>query len=292
MGFSLQSGKERFLMKREDVTFQDKINELRLDIRHPNNRGICFVFVEGDTDIRLYRKLFNIDTCKVENIPGGNIKLEECVTNLVEVYPLMIGIRDADFINLEEDDYTVKNMFITDYHDIEMTMIAQEEILNSLMHEYTDIHKRGYNSFIDEVVKSIQQIGYLKWVNCVENLELEFNFGFQDLISLTNYEINFDEYIARVIAKSAAGQSLNAQTLKEKINQLIAKKPDLFQLTNGHDLLKVLAKIFRDKFGQTGLTDSHLASSFRMMFTVAHFEKTNLYNLTSSWASENNCDIY
>ena len=58
-------------MTRQDVTFQDKINELRLDITHPNSLGINFILVEGGSDIRLFRKLFDIDRCKIENIPGG-----------------------------------------------------------------------------------------------------------------------------------------------------------------------------------------------------------------------------
>ena len=77
-------------MKREDITYQDKLNELRLDISHPNNRGLAFVFVEGETDIRLFRKFFNLDNCKVENIPGGKLKLEECVKELLKVYSLII----------------------------------------------------------------------------------------------------------------------------------------------------------------------------------------------------------
>ena len=44
-------------MNKADITYQDKLNELRLDISHPNSSGINFVFVEGDTDIRLFRKL-------------------------------------------------------------------------------------------------------------------------------------------------------------------------------------------------------------------------------------------
>ena len=64
-------------MKRQDITYQDKLNELRLDIAHPNNKGITFIFVEGESDIRLFRKFFSLETSKVESIPGGKFKLEE-----------------------------------------------------------------------------------------------------------------------------------------------------------------------------------------------------------------------
>ena len=103
-------------MRQEDVTYQDKFNELRLDLSHPNNRGICFVLLEGGTDIRLFKKLFNLAHCRVERIPGGNPKLEEAVSELSPTYELVIGIRDADFINLRATPYSNINMFLTDFH--------------------------------------------------------------------------------------------------------------------------------------------------------------------------------
>ena len=53
-------------MKKQDITYQDKFNELRLDMSHPNSKGQAFVLVEGDSDIRLFRKLFDTNHCKVE----------------------------------------------------------------------------------------------------------------------------------------------------------------------------------------------------------------------------------
>ena len=79
-------------MRKQDITYQDKLNELRLDISHPNNKGIAFVLLEGESDIRLFRKLFDLDNCKVEAIPGGKFKLEACVDELANIYPLIIGI--------------------------------------------------------------------------------------------------------------------------------------------------------------------------------------------------------
>lgn len=66
-------------MTKRDITYQDKLNELRMDIKHPNNDGVVFVLVEGETDIRLYRKLFDENTTKVECVPGGNPTVEKAV---------------------------------------------------------------------------------------------------------------------------------------------------------------------------------------------------------------------
>src|SRR6187431_1307189 len=139
-------------MKKSDISYQEKLNELRLDIAHPKSSGISFVLLEGDTDIRLFRKLFNLKNCKVENIPGGNKKLEECVQTLVHVYPLILGIRDADFIRINETEYSLDNMFLTDLHDIEITMLNFEPILSAIVFEYSSIDKDQHETFRNDLL--------------------------------------------------------------------------------------------------------------------------------------------
>ena len=113
-------------MNRRDITYQEKLTELRLDISHPNSQGINFVLVEGESDIRIFRKLLNETTCKVEQVPGGNIKVIECVQTLLPTYRYILGIRDADFLRLESQPLQLENIFLTDMHDFETTMLASK----------------------------------------------------------------------------------------------------------------------------------------------------------------------
>lgn len=280
-------------MKKEDITYQEKLNELRLDLTHPNSRGINFILVEGDTDIRLFRKFFDLDKCKVENIPGGNLKLEECVTHLVRVYPLILGIRDADFIHLNQSEYKIPNMFLTDCHDMETTILSRDNILNSLVFEYSDLPKNQHLKFRSNMMKAIQAVGYLKWLNSIENLKLTFSkCGFQDLISFVNLKIDTLEYIKRVISKSENAKIKDELIIESKINDLSLKNPDLLQLTNGHDLLITLAKYFREVKNQKGLSDRSIASSLRMQFSIDSFKQTQLFNEIVSWSNSNNTTLF
>lgn len=279
-------------MKKGDITFQDKLNELRLDISHPNSKGRNFILVEGRSDIRLFRKFFDFDKCKVENIPGGHIKLEECVSNLVKIYPLIIGVRDADFIHLSNEEYLKTNMFLTDFHDIEMMMLAQEVVLNALVFEFTDYPKEKHLQFKDDIMKSIEMVSYLKWLNDKENLELTFSVGFQDLVSFTNLKIDFTQYLQRVISKSANAKIKDEKVIEQKIRALIKSKPDLMQLTNGHDLLNTFAKYFREKTAHKGTSDEKIASAFRMTFTFEHFKATNLFANLNNWGIQNKTELF
>ncbi len=276
----------------KNITYQQKLNQLRFDTEHPKNQGINFVLVEGDSDIRLFRKLFDLDKCKVEYIPGGKPKVEECVLTLLEEYTQIIGVLDADFSHLDESNAKKANIFLTDFHDIEMTMLAQDEVLHAILFEYTDIHKNNHYTFCDNILETIQQISYLKWLNDRENLKLIFKkVGFQDLISISNFHFNFNEYLSRVLVKSDNAVIKDKILILEKIDELTQLNPDFFQLTNGHDAIQVFTKYFRNK-GHKGLKDSHLASTFRIVFTNAHFRETKLYTALEKWANENNTQLF
>ncbi|WP_341900430.1 DUF4435 domain-containing protein [Fluviicola taffensis] len=279
-------------MKKADISYQEKLNELRLDILHPNSRGINFVLLEGDTDIRLFRKFFDLEKCKVETIPGGNKKLEECVDTLVNIYPLVLGIRDSDFIKLNSLEYNETNMFLTDYHDIEITMLNFEPVLNSIIFEYSSKSQCQHLIFRDELIETISLIGFLKLLNDKEQLELCFKSGFQDLISFTNKSIDFEQYIERILSKSPNTILKNKEELKRRVIELKSTNPDLLQLTNGHDLLNAFAKYFREVENKNGINGDSLGSAIRIVFNKSLFEQTTLYSSLTEWQITNATQLF
>ncbi len=279
-------------MRKQDITYQDKLNELRLDISHPNSKGQVFIFVEGDSDIRLFRKLFNLNNCNVEHIPGGKVKLGECVETLLKIYPLIIAIRDADFLNINKILYTKPNVFITDYHDIEMLMVFETIVFETIIIEYTNIPKEKIINTRENIIKSIEQISLLKWLNEIENLEFKFEAGFQDLISFSKEEIDFNNYFKRIISKSPNFKINDIQVILNKINQLKKQNQDSFQLCNGHDFMKAMSTFIKEHGVTVNINDETLASAFRMVYSIEHFKKTNIYQSTKNWADTNACSIY
>lgn len=279
-------------MTKNDITYQDKLNELMLDISHPNNLGQVFVLVEGESDIRLFRKLFDLNNCKVECIPGGNPKLEECVGELINLYSLVIGIRDADFIRLGAVAYTKPNIFLTDNHDMEMSLISQDEVFSALIFEFTDIPKANHTSVRDSIIKAIEQISYLKYLNHLNSLELKFEAGFQDLISFANLEIDFTQYFARVLSKSPNAKVTDSTILLTQMNALKSANPNPFQLCNGHDFIKAFSHFVKEQGKFKSCNPDFVSSAFRMNFRNDLFKQSNLYFNTKLWADTNHCTIY
>lgn len=278
-------------MRKQDITYQDKLNELKLDISHPNNNGITFVLVEGESDIRLFRKFFKLESCKVENIPGGKFKLEECVKDLIEKYSLLIGIRDADFIHLEGRGYSEPNMFLTDFHDMEMILISEEDVFSALLFEHTVISKDKHNEVRNNLIAAIKQVGHLKLLNDRENIEYKFEPSFKDLISFSNLEIDLQQYFMRILSKSPNAKITDIKIVEEKINALNGECFDGFQLTNGHDFIKALSKYLNESSGRT-VGEGEIASSLRISYNIDHFKKTKLFFNSKMWADKMNCDIF
>jgi len=278
-------------MIRQDVTYQDKLNELRLDVLHPKSSGINFILVEGDSDIRLFRKFFDGERCKIESVPGGKHKLEECVSTLITIYLLIVGIRDADFLHLDNVNYNKSNMFLTDKHDMEMTILSDKGVLSALVFEFSDKPKNEHPGLRDNIIESIKMIGYLKWLNSRESLELKFECGFDDLVSFTNLNIDFNTYFQRVLSKSPNARITDINVIKTKIAQLEKLNPDMLQLTNGHDLMKTFANYFKSS-GRKDASDKHIAGILRTSFNKQHLERTHLFTNLKEWCAVNNTLIF
>jgi len=280
-------------MRKQDVTYQDKLNELRLDLSHPNSKGITFVLVEGDTDIRLFRKFFNNATTKIEEIPGGKLKVEDCVEQLTIKYPLVIGLRDADFLHLHEQQYDKSNVYLTDYHDVEMIIVAVDEVFSSIIFEFTDYPIEQHLNIRNQIITVLEEISLLKWLNDKEDLRINFDgSGFKDLLSFDPLKLDFDQYFKRLLSKSPDTRITSIELVNEKIAVLRNQNPNPFNLCNGHDFIKALSHFLKEKGKGNGINDAVVSSLLRLRYTINFLSKTKLYKSIDDWAKRNDCSIY
>ncbi len=278
----------------KDITYQYKFDELRMDLKHPNNKDTSFILVEGPTDERLYRKLFDLNYCKVEWVPGGNSKLEKCVIDLLPLHSFIIGIRDADFLYFSNSSYTKKNIFLTDLHDIEMSMIAENDIFSAIIHEYLpNYQKKEHLNIKSDIFKIVENLSLWKWINENESLEIPFKeIEFQNLISIENLSIDFEQYLIQLNRTLKKNGHSTTDFPLEQIEKLKSNNLDYFQLTNGHDFLKALAEFLRKKSKNNDLKAATLESVFRINFSYSHFKNTILYKETQKWEIANACRIH
>jgi hypothetical protein len=281
-------------MREADITYQYKLDELRMHIRHPLSAERVFIFVEGDSDIRFFRKLFDSSACSIEKIPGGNPKVEECTLHFSNMHAYVIGIRDADFLHLHDEPYAKTNMFLTDFHDMEMGMVAEDEVFATVISVYVPIDDQTHASHAqklalrEKIIRYIDNVSLLKFLNYKNGWGLNFPHGFYGQHLAFDAELNFDEYLKRTLKED----SPDTTTIKTGIENLRQQLPHPLQLCNGHDFVHALALYIKNAGWDRGLADATLEKNLLIAYRFEHWRKTQLYAATSAWALEKQRRIY
>ncbi|MBW1649439.1 MAG: DUF4435 domain-containing protein [Deltaproteobacteria bacterium] len=136
------------------------VNSIRLKLKHQIEAGKVGIIVEGETDKKLFKKLIN-ESFAVFEIAHGIANLLKAVSELLKETKKIIGIRDADFIHLEEKKEKTQNIFLTDCHDAEMMLLQSDGAYKSVMAEFFT-EKMNIISFRQNILKSISFIGGIR----------------------------------------------------------------------------------------------------------------------------------
>src|SRR5689334_19952084 len=107
-------------MIREEITPERVANSIIQDKLH---EGV-FLIVEGESDFTFFNKFIKKPECEI-SIAFGNFKVIEAIEILDKRnFSRKLGIIDADFRVLEKEEPINENILITDFHDLEMVIIA------------------------------------------------------------------------------------------------------------------------------------------------------------------------
>ena len=280
---------------RDSETLNTKLSEIRLSIKHPKNKGKVFIILEGNTDIKLFRKLFSSEYTDTTGIQGKDNVEEALIILEQEEYIKIFGIVDADFSHLEKGYKDIPNIFLTDHHDGEVMMI-NSPALNSVVCELSS--EKCLEILVENIKSNIFEcasyIGYSRWFHekeskLTEKYILKFDgLDFKKFITIKKCQIFFDKnkFLDTIIEYSTQ-KDLTANDLSNKIKNLKQKSEDYLQICNGHDLTKLLSLIL---FGN--INQKKVESSLRIAFNIEYFKETYLYKNIREWATENNYQIF
>jgi hypothetical protein len=193
----------------------------------------------------------------------------------------VIGICDADFNHLENKSPSIGNLFFTDYHDIEMTMLSFDDVLTNVLTEYElqndmrDIRKKALDI--------ARFIGYIRWFNETNRMNLDFDrFRPHTFIMSgdSNFYLNKDKYL---LALNKRSKDKSRDVTHDDINNFEKNHytNDIFNLCNGHDVTNVIALMIK-KIEKT-ITDDIFCAGLRQSFNFGHFRKTRLYADIFEW---------
>ena len=281
----------------EATTLAEKKTELTQMCAHEVNSGKIFVVVEGSDDEIIYKYFINEE--KVTFYVAKNychiIELLKNLKNNPSFENRLVGIKDADFDHILHRTYPdLDNLFITDYHDIEMTILSAsfEDILKA---EYKLPHT---TVLVEKVKEDLKSLSYLRLYNEVmivsKNLD---GINFQDISYSTLYDgklaIEMEYCISHIKSKCNNARLTHFPTKSEVDDFSISyADSDLKQLTRGHDFLYALQVRIKklcdnERWGYKGL-----GLMLRTNFSIKEFEKTNLYQTLNAWMRIRNLNLW
>lgn len=265
---------------KRNLNADDKINEIKLALNSKAGCGIIWLLVEGDSDCRVYSKFVINISVSVEFVQGGKYQLETALKELNKITNKVLAIRDADFLHLEKTYSDFDNLFYTDYHDIEMTMLSFDSVRNNLFSEY---HLPCSSDLWTNILKECSFPGYIRWYN--DNVDCRLNFKKLSFANLIEYKlpepISLDQsqLIEDINTRSSNKKNLiTASIIEDFINT--NKTDDYLNLCNGHDIVSILSHL-----AGTQVSEKELHRHLRISFRIEDFEKTKLYNQLTEWES-------
>jgi len=263
------------------------LNEVRLSLGHPASRHKIWIFVEGNDDAKVYPKFFVKDKVEFRSTNGCFPLVEIIDKAESRISSQILAIKDADFDRLESRCHK-DSVFLTDYHDLEIMMLMNDYTMRNILIEC----QKNVSSDIvcSEIWSQAQFIGYVRWYNEKNNLELNFK-GFPINKFYNGLEHIREKDCLEEINRRSPNKKIEVKW--EAISDFVKDNPLgdelLPELCNGHDCSKILAIYLsceKEKY-----SDKDIQKSLRLSYSASEFANTTLYRKLREWCFMTNNDI-
>ena len=265
---------------------RDTIDQIILSLNSEIGKDLVYILIEGIYDCKIYSKLFDQEKTNVEYVNGKG-QVSTALNELNNITKQVIGICDADFSHLQNISPNIYNLFLTDFHDIEMTMLSINGVLKDALTEYE--LQNNTSEILQKALNETRIISYIRWFNQINNTKLRFdNMGLGGFVMPhdINAHLDIEAYLCALNKRSL--NKTKAVTVDD-ITQFIQSNNciDLFNLCNGHDVTALITLII-------GSTTSHeiFCSILRASFNIQYFNKTQLYINIQNWQNSYDFSIF
>lgn len=285
------------------LDYGDEIGEKMLSISGYCSCDKFSVLVEGPDDVIVYEKFFSKDKVEVYCMNGCN-KLLDVVKSLDEKGDdeRFIAIKDADYDRLNGKVYPYSNLFLTDAHDLETTII-DGEILESILKEYLKYEdmKRNHiqldgNHMLQEVCSVLKALSFIRWYNDANSCGI--NFEIVKIPSMLDEDNALGcEYCLNFLLSNSVNSHVTVSV--EDMWRFEYCHSDVIcdlQLVRGHDMCEVICYMIKNftKDGnlyylkKTKLTTEKVEASLRLCYNKEKFSATKLYVALKDWFGHHN----
>lgn len=256
------------------------------------NRGKIFALVEGQDDKTFYRYYFNE---RVEIVPVGSClyiaKLLEILNSIDKFHNIIFGIQDSDFYNVTQHERPCcENLFFTDFHDLEMMALHNEEVQRKICAEGNISMTMN---LVESVMEDIRALSYLRLYNEVKieddgesDLKLNFKGYSMSAIYTGVAPIKLEDCIEHIKTKNSTSK-IFPTSMEVSIFSTTYSKVSLWQLSRGHDVVRgICTKIAAIKGKHNEFCrEKYIGMLIRSSFSWQAFTSTILFSSINVWAN-------
>lgn len=255
--------------------FNGKTADVFLTFNNELNYDKVVLLVEGLDDALFYSEYF-VEENVFLFVMNGHEWMTQVLGDLSSVFPNQLAaIKDADFNHLDNSYSVHQNMFVTDCHDWEMTIVSADR--TSRIAARYGICDAESGILHEEVMRELQNYSYVRWANSwIPAKEDRVRF-------LDDAENMRGKTLAEVVTIVNGNQKENRWIDPNYVDSFKNQHPnaDLRQLNNGHDYMRMLRKLISEK-SKKNIKNGEIPEAYVRLFTGADFSLTRLaHNLRS-----------
>lgn len=247
----------------------------------------AFLLLEGSTDIRRFKKFFHDQSCSVINCFGkdnvkGTIEIEQDLGN-----EDCLGFIDADFDRISQTHKDDEDILVSCTHDFDLDICHSEAMcryLEEMAEEPKLLQQGGAQACVATLLQDLKPLSCLRYVN--ERDQRGYKLDQVDLESFFDgHSIDMNAMIDHV-SGGRFGTAEHKAELRSRVEHFMAVDLDLWQLTNGHDLIAAIGIALRDRLGKRRAPQTWRAEverHLRLAFDVSDFRGLGMVAKVQAW---------
>lgn len=275
----------------KEISAQTLANQIFLERRSSARTSIL---VEGGTDSRYFRRFIDPDAASLTVCHDRERVL--LTLHILHTRGLtgVLAIIDRDYYEFREDEeLDFDNVCLSDHNDLEATLLPA--VLVKILNEY-GTHERFTGDFetspgrpFEILVSEASKIGAVRVISHRDKLGVNFNGMKYKFVSNTSIEIDLTETLRHLIGRSDLP---SGAILEGAVNDLLSSVTPVQALCNGHDLVRILGRALRRRWGSDSKFDGEDGvAPLEKIIRVAHekndFERTKLFMCMREWENRN-----
>jgi hypothetical protein len=269
----------------EDLTPEARAAEvLFLRAQSPHS---TIVLLEGDSDVRLFEHLLDVDISNLVNCFGKeNVFLTIEHVEQAKITGVL-AIVDADFSRILNTPATSPNVVLTDFHDFEVVLLNSRALERLLTEDGSRVKiSKLKKPVFETLVEACIPLGCLRLYSHQTGSNLKFK-GLNYRHFGRKLQIDIDEAIKEVFDHS------NLHKGHEEAKAFVQNMPSTIdgkQLVCGHDVIAALGVALQSLIGSRKAVHCavlELESKLRLGFSLRDFSATRTYADIKAWEERN-----